>query len=582
MFGDDTFRRINEERFLIYQVINALPNKFLGPWIPPARIGDLYAQREKISISRFETIRNPEAPTTSSGQRPSTFFASKYYRKRLKQLKGPIERIRPFEPTGEGLMVVGHKLDLGALDPAADIPEEHEEAESHDLVAEPEVESVIKLSMRPRRLFFTTAPGKPSSSSIVVVNKGTTAVYFEWARADDVELTVGSGRSRSAVQRERFDWASSEAFDLARNCQAKTRSEFCFTQRVGSIKPGCSSVFNFSFKSDVPGCFTQRWTMKVTPSIPRGRLLGVALRGCCEVSPLSLGAFTSSIDASLAESERARCVDEILASVLDRVAKVCEMRKQHGDGSLEADVLVDDRAPLFEVANREWSFRYSPALYAAFMGIARQLWDVLGVPQFDRFWDLRVTSLAQMAMAIADGPTKRRILDMINAVIRMNMTQTAAGHLTFSIAYVQMATLVEDLPDLFLIDAAGLWLELPLFIVPRLPDPSKLEEAPDSGKRRHRGKRDRKQVTKKAPKKGAKAGDEDSSRAVTPNREATGEMRRELKAAIRATIRQNLRKRLMAFENLAGESRGVGQQLTRVNEIEKLETNLDVDVEDDV
>jgi hypothetical protein len=582
MFGDDTFRRINEERFLIYQVMTALPKRDLGPWVPPARIGDLSAQPEKISVSRFETIRNPDAPATSSGAAASRFFASKYYRKRLRQFKGPIERIRPFDPMGDGLLVVGRSLDLHSLEAADDISDEHEEDESHDHVADPEVKSVVKVSMRPRRLFFTTTPGIPASSAIVVVNEGTVAVYFQWVIADEVELTVGSGSNRSGVRRETFDWASSEAFNLARNCRTKTRSEFCFTQRVGSIKPGCSTVFNFSFKSDVPGCFTQRWTMQVTPSIPHQRPFGVALRGCCEISPPSLGACKASIDASLAESERTRCVEEILASVLDRVAKVCEMRTRQGDGHVEADLLVDDRAPLFEAANREWSLRYSPALYAAFVEIARQLWDVLGVPKFDQFWDLRVTSLAQMAMTIADGPTRRRILEMINAAIRMNLTQTAAGHLTFSIAYVQMATLVEDLPDLFLTDAAVLGLELPLFVVPRLPDPSELEEAPDSGKRRPRGKRDRKSVTKKPPKKGAKPGDEDSSRGVTPNCEATGDMKRELKAAIRMTIRRNLSRRLVAFENLARESRGVGQQLTRVNEIERLEANLDVEVEDEV
>jgi hypothetical protein len=378
-----------------------------------------------------------------------------------------------------------------------------------------------------------------------------------------------------------FDWAASDAFNLARNVQPRTRSRFCFAQKTGSIRPGCSATFSFVFKSDVPGCFTQRWLMQVTPAIKSARILSIALRGCCEIGPPDLGTFKLSIDDSLHESERNRCVDEILGSIFDRVAQVVATHRRPGEERIDGDVLVDDRAPNFEAANREWNLTYSPALYGALAAIADRCWDALGITGFDRFWDLSVTSLTAMAVRVRDGAAKRALLRDINELLRLNMTASALGNLTFSLAYVQLSTMLEELPDRFIVDAAIIGTELPVFLIPKLPDPGELEE-PDSGRRRHRNRKDKKPPPKKPPpKKGAKAADDDASRGVTPNAE-TAEMNPDLKAAIRVTIRDRLRAKLLAFENLARESRGVGHQLTRVNEIERLETSLDAEVEDEL
>jgi hypothetical protein len=182
---------------------------------------------------------------------------------------------------------------------------------------------------------------------------------------------------------------------------------------------------------------------------------------------------------------------------------------------------------------------------------------------------------------VRDGAAKRALLKEINAVLRVNMTASALGNLTFSLAYVQLSTMLEDLPDRFLVDAGILGTELPLFLVPKMPDPGDLDDA-ESGRRKHRNRKDRKPPPKKPPpKKGARPAEEEPSRGVTPNPEAA-EINPELKAAIRLTIRDQLRTKLLAFENLANESRAVGQQLTRVNEIERLETSLDAEVDDEL
>jgi hypothetical protein len=51
---------------------------------------------------------------------------------------------------------------------------------------------------------------------------------------------------------------------------------------------------------------------------------------------------------------------------------------------------------------------------------------------------------------------------------------------------------------------------------------------------------------------------------------------------VRETIRERLKERIRAFENVVGESTAVGHQLTRVNEIERLDTNLEPEIEDDL
>jgi hypothetical protein len=584
MFSEDAARQISEERALIYRVTNAMAKKDLGIWTPIPQIGDIYAQRERPKMTNFETIRNPtfaEAPP----EQPSGFLNSKYYKKRVKELRSFIEKIRPFEPDARGLVVVGTKLDLDGLSALPPITQEETIKDDETPIVHEAPESVVSLSMSPRRLVFRTVPGETRSRSVCVMNEGTTAIYYSWEIARDVELMVGAGSGRASIQRssdgsETFDWQASESFNVPRNLQAKVRSEFCFAQRTGSIRPGCSVTFAFAFKSDVPGCFTQRWMMRTTPLIPNGPLLSVSLRGCCEVDPPDLSGFKESIRKSVHESERTRCISEILGSVVDRVGQITALRRRGGEDRIDGDVLVDDRAPAFDAINRRWGLVYSPGLYRSLLAVAERCWDALGIAGFDRFWDMGLSSLSALAMRVQEGELKRTILGELNEAIRRSMTVSAAGSLAYSLAYVQLTTMFEELPQRFMHDAAVLYMDLPLFIVPKPPDPGEIEEALESAKKKHRGKRDRKPPPPKKPvKKGGKA--EDETPLVPPTPEVV-ELTQELKDALRITIREQLRARLLAFENLATESRAVGRQLTRVNEIERLETNLDAEVEDEV
>jgi hypothetical protein len=322
--------------------------------------------------------------------------------------------------------------------------------------------------------------------------------------------------------------------------------------------------------------------MRIIPSVKSERSVVLALRGCCEVEPPNLTSFKQSINNSLHESERTRCIEEILGAVFERVSRVCALRHRPGEDRIEGDVLVDDRAPVFEEANKKWSLKYSPGLYASLMVVAEQCWDALGITGFDRFWDLRVESLTEMAMKVRDGELKRALLCRINELLELGATSSSTANLTFSLAYVQLASCLEELPSLFMRDAASLSVTLPFFIVPKVQDPAELEEALESQRRKHRGsRRERKPPAKKSGRKGRI--DEEASRAaILLHPEPTGEMSPRLKSAIRDTIRSDLKRKLLKFEDLAGESTGVAQQLTRVNEIEQLDTNLAREVDDDL
>ncbi|OHT15849.1 hypothetical protein TRFO_13666 [Tritrichomonas foetus] len=591
MFSDDQFRHVNEERELISQVVFAIASKDMGVWKPLARIGDIYAQRERPRTDPLELIRNPDEKDNVNGSRPTNFFHSKYYKKRVKQLRSFIEKLKPFEPDYEGLVVIGKPVELEQFKELPQVEDQPEEIIKQSGREEEELhESIVKIKLNCNRLFFTTTPGATQAKSIEVTNCGTTAVYYNWSVAKDIDLMIGEKGNRAPIKKQpepnmpditdQFDWRASDSFVVAKDVQKKTRSEFCFTQLSGSILPGNTATFSFSFKSDVPGCFLQRWSLRTTPSTQPHASYSVNLRGCCQIHPPDLSSFKRSIDNSLHESERNRCLEEIMSAVFERVSKIVKLRSQQSEERIEGDVLVDDRAPVFEEANKEWNLTYSPGLFASLQSIAEECWDALEITGFDRFWDMRVLSISEMAMKIEDGVRKREILLKLNEIIQRHATSNTTTNLTYSLAFVQLSTMTEGIPDILERDAQSMNTTLPTFIVPKVPDPAELEEAQESQRRRHRGRREpKKPPPRKTLTRKGKA-NEDESRLNSPT-ENRGELSPELKQLMKDSLVKQLKLHLAAFERLAGESAGVANQLTRVNEMDQLDTNLDLEVEDD-
>lgn len=612
MFSEDEFRRKNEERYIISQVVNSIATKDKGAWSPLPKIGDLYAQREKVSdFKNFELVRNPEEQENVPGARPTNWFHSKYYKKRVKQLRSFIDKIKPYEPEFEGLEVVGHtpefmkhiqQTDFGQNPNESELNKPFDQADDLGLEAEEEVAaevSTCRISFDSNRLFFTTSPGITQSKNVNVSNEGTCAIYYKWELSRDADLMLGQGASMTSLKTssddssqpvDAFDWRISDSFSVPRNMQPKTRSEFCFTQLSGSILPGKTITFSFTFKSDVSGCFSQKWIMRTTPSIDTDSQtkLSIALRGCCQVEPPDLSSFKTSIDNSLHESERSRCIEEIMSSIFDRVKKLVSMHNQAGEERIEGDVLVDDRAPHFEEVNKKWGLTYSPGLYSSFLGIANATWDALGIEsQFERFWDMSVDSLNDLIMKVEDGQVKRTLLAQLNFIIGEKMTPSASGNLSYSLGYLQLSAMLEDFPAALEAEAAKADKsgQIPTFIVPKMPDAIEAEELAESSHKKHRGKKEkettkRTTANKKNTRKGGKGQPvEDESANQNENR---AELSEDFKITLKERIKQELAARLRNFEKLSCESRGVTKQLTRVNEMDKLDTNLDLEVDDDL
>jgi hypothetical protein len=594
MNSEDVFRRANEERYLISQVVNLIAQKDTGVWNINPKIGDLYAQVSKPNFAAFETIGNPEQKENAEGQRPKNWFNSKYYKKMAKQLRGHIEKIKPFDPDFSGLIVIGKPLELTNFEKLPEVVDEKPEVIAEEnSEQEEEAQSIVKVNLSTNRLFFTMAPGVTQSKNVEVRNEGTCAIYYKWELARDIDLMIGSGANRAPIRKpiegapdpsDSFDWRASDSFTLPKDIHPRTRSEFLFTQRSGSILPGDSAIFSFSFKSDIPGCFTQRWVMRVTPTAESDHPLTVNLRGCCEVEPPDLSSFKKSIDESLHESERSRCIEEILSVIFDRVEHITAKSREPGEERIEGDVLVDDRAPLFDAANKKWGVTYSPGLYESFLAIAEEAWDSLDITGFERYWDSDLTSLSKLVLRITDGEKKRQLLYKINEVLKMNMTQSSSASLSFSIAYVQLSTMLYELPELFAHAASGHDIELPPFVAPKVAEPE--DDELESTRRKHKkGREPKKQTSKKSGKKGSK--DEEAARAgLLPSSSQktvnAADIPPELRSEMVSIVKEQLKLRFATIEQLAGESRGVTKQLTRINEVDRLDTNLDAEVDDDL
>lgn len=585
MFSDEDYRRKNEERYIISQVVHQLGTKEPGVWAQLARIGDLYAQPEKPNFKKFMMIRDPEERQDVPGARPNDFFHSKYYLKRVKQLKSYIEKIKPHEPDA-GLIVVGHPIEMDQFQKLPEVSETQEEEIETTEEEQPEYVSSVKVHIDTNRLFFRSTPGISVAKTVEIKNEGTTAIYYQWEVSPDIELMIGQGTNRNPVKystqndrSENFDWKKSESFTMARDLQSKTRSEFCFTKLSGSIRPGNSDIFSFVFKSDVPGCFTQKWVMRVTPKAEANSFLSVSLRGCCEVDPPDLSSFKASIDASLHESERIRCIEEVFTSIFNRIQQVVQMHQSSGEERIDGDVLIDDRAPNFENVNKKWGLTYSPALYASLYQIAEHCWDLLGISGFDRFWDMKVESLTSLALKLDDGRAKREILAKINdLILQESCISNTAGNLTYSLAFVKLSTFSDQVAPMMNHESLLKDFDLPPFIVPKVVEATD-EDDLDSNRKRRRAHRT---AAKKAPKKTPKQIEEEQAALRSARVLGQIEIPSELKEALKESMKKMLIDSLKSFELLSGESKGVAQQLTRKNEMEILDTNLDVEVDDDL
>ena len=86
------------------------------------------------------------------------------------------------------------------------------------------------------------------AQSVEVVNSGTTALFYEWAAADNSSEVIKSNRP--------------EDVDTV---EADAQRFFCHDNK-GMLLPGQSKSMVFGFVSTTPGAYSQAWNIKTTPS----------------------------------------------------------------------------------------------------------------------------------------------------------------------------------------------------------------------------------------------------------------------------------------------------------------------------
>ena len=104
---------------------------------------------------------------------------------------------------------------------------------------------------------FTSEPNRIVRSSLPLVNCGTTAVYYSWQkvpRTNSLQTRLSEG-----VQR------------------------FYFDTRGGVLLPGETLAFEFMFKADKPGVFTEYWSLCTGPVLCGGRPIYVKLTGIAHI-----------------------------------------------------------------------------------------------------------------------------------------------------------------------------------------------------------------------------------------------------------------------------------------------------------
>jgi hypothetical protein len=110
-----------------------------------------------------------------------------------------------------------------------------------------------------------------------------------------------------------------------------------------------------------------------------------------------------------------------------------------------------------------------------------------------------------------------------------------------------------------------------------------MEENMDSTRKRHRAVSRTRQRTPVQRGRNARKGKQvEDERAKSPDAEAIEKVYGEMKGVLKERVVCELRRTMTVFEGLAAEGEAVGCQLTRGSDTGQLDTNLDVEVDDDL
>ena len=405
------------------------------------------AMRSNDDMQNFSRIQRPEgarmrtAMTQHKMVTGKTFMVStktwrdsEYYAKKKQKFRKNLAKLWPHEPLFEELEVHGYRpgtagattssmgtARTGRSEPADDAPIADPVPERPtDLPAGPD------LTFESRRVLLECTCGKIASGTVSARNTGSTALYFTWRKLEKPNVI---GKKPDGVQR------------------------LWFAAKGGVVLPGRSVTFDFNFKSDTPGAWTDTWELTTQPTLPGGAVR-VSAKGIA-LSRVENAVQRDALETKLAASIKMSTVSMMLGDLVPELdlgrGETPAVIKQVTDPEGMAKQAALTRSPgetdvteeLFNSQNRKINLFFSPDLFPSFQALAQQVFGLLNFPQADREWDLSVDSLWKLIKGISDERAQQKCLDTLAALVKIATIPPTEGSLFYAIGH----TLLGDLAD---------------------------------------------------------------------------------------------------------------------------------------
>ncbi len=408
------------------------------------------AMRSDDDMHNFSRIQRPEgarmrsAMTQQKMMTGKTFMVStktwrdsEFYAKKKQKFRKNLAKLWPHEPLFEELEVHGHRpgtagATASTLNSARSQRTEPDVAAAEGPIADPVPERATDLPAGPdltfesRRVMLECTCGKIASGTVSARNSGSTALYYTWRKLEKPNVI---GKKPDGVQR------------------------LWFAAKGGVVLPGRTVTFDFNFKSDTPGAWTETWELTTQPTLPGGAIR-VSAKGIA-LSRVENAVQREALETKLAASIKMSTVSMMLGDLvpeldLDRgetPAVIKQVTDPEGMAQQAALKLspgeTDVTEELFNSQNRRLHLFFSPDLFPSFQALAQQVFGLLNFPQADREWDLSVDSLWKLIKGISDERAQQKCLDTLAALVKIATIPPTEGSLFYAIGH----TLLGDLAD---------------------------------------------------------------------------------------------------------------------------------------
>ncbi|KAL5019985.1 hypothetical protein ScPMuIL_002877 [Solemya velum] len=340
----DHYRKMQEDRYLIDRTIPAMDygkgyrvgSEF---WKQQERFGDdelgihmTLTQTEKGYPPPVEHVGIPQSIRMEKGwnwsaqHRPPIHYPwheAPYLSQRKKQLQKLMNELDPQNPDFDGLEVIGttnpsrdvvmegrqsttsvsedsekdEMMEEKILDPLHDHPDVHPPpifGPSIQFAGQPARWTGDSTSFSDQigieaRVTFESCTGDRVTSYLIIVNDGTTSVYYDWKKLP-----------------------KDNPFDVAQSHVQR----FYFNNSSGVILPGETMKFPFVFKSPNAGVFTEQWEFETRPVVCGGAALVVTLRGIA-IQEDKYRQERQELERDLKYKEAEQVVRQLMYEILD-------------------------------------------------------------------------------------------------------------------------------------------------------------------------------------------------------------------------------------------------------------------------